>query len=264
MIKRLGFGLLLIVISCTFGCATNEEEGSYIGWYCSGDKRSDDWTCQQRTIKDGLPVDDSIAKTKAISAPSSQEGVDPEKEDLVVAGFPSQKWRQQLPTLTNTAVAIDVPGSESRRSNLKKLPPRQPEPVSRVSAYPVSANSEMHAIGEVVEENTETAIVASDKLLESDRAMPSSPSGFTVQLGAFRTESQLKSFIGENHLEDLSVSHVQTKSDDQVWHLLTWGEFETPVEALQAWEQQAVNYPKVEPWVRPLLSRQDGGERVES
>ena len=42
----------------------------------------------------------------------------------------------------------------------------------------------------------------------------------------------------------------KTKSDDQVWHLLTWGEFETPVEALQAWEQQAVNYPKVEPLVR--------------
>ncbi len=260
MIRHFGYGFLLIVISSTLGCATNDEEDSYIGWHCSGDKRNNDWTCEQRRVKNGQIVDEPIQDTKTASAVDDNR--ESEKTELVYAGIPNQSWRKQLPTLTNAKVMTGIPGE--RQNNLKALPPRQPEPVSSVVAYPLTSGSDSITASESAQTDTATVVPISDPVTDQGQVTPSTLSGFTLQLGAFKTKEQLQSFISDNSLESLSVSHIQISSDQDIWHVLTWGEFETPAEALQAWDQQVVNYPKIEPWVRPLGSLHGGGAPQES
>lgn len=259
MIRRFGYGFLLIVISSTLGCATNDDEDSYIGWHCTGDKRSDDWTCEQRRVKNGQVVDEPIQDTKTASAADDNREL--EKAELVYAGIPNQSWRKQLPTLTNARVMTGVLGKHP--NNLKALPPRQPEPVSSVVAYPLASNSDSITVGESVQVDTATVAPINEPVADQSQVTPSSLSGFTLQLGAFKTKEQLQSFISDNSLENLSVSHVQISSDQDTWHVLTWGEFETPAKALQAWDQRGANYPKVEPWVRPLSTLQTAGSSEE-
>jgi len=260
VIKLLGNGFLLLAMLCTLGCATTQDEDSYIGWHCSGDKRSDDWTCEQRKVKNGQVVDEPIQDTKTASAVDDNR--EPEKAELVYAGIPNQSWRKQLPTLTNARVMTGVPGKH--RNNLKALPPRQPEPVSSVVAYPLASDSDSITVSESAQIDTATVAAINEPVTEQDQVTPSSLSGFTLQLGAFKTKEQLQSFISDNSLKNLSVSHVQISSDQAIWHVLTWGEFETPAEALQAWGQHVVNYPKIEPWARPLSSLHGGDTPQES
>lgn len=259
MIRRFGYGFLLIVISSMLGCATNDEEDSYIGWHCSGDKRSDDWTCEQRRVKNGQVVDEPIQDTKTASAVDDNR--EQEKAELVYAGIPNQSWRKQLPTLTNARVMTGIPGKHP--NNLKALPPRQPEPVSSVVAYPLASDSDSITVSEPVQTDTATVAPINEPVTDQSQVTPSSLSGFTLQLGAFKTREQLQSFISDNSLENLSVSHAQISSDQDIWHVLTWGEFETPAKALHAWDQQEANYPKVEPWVRPLSTLQTAGSPEE-
>ena len=56
----------LFLTTTLVGCADSyrdfasepENNGEYMGWYCEGDPNDrDDWHCQQRLLKDGLPVD---------------------------------------------------------------------------------------------------------------------------------------------------------------------------------------------------------------
>ncbi|MBQ0711494.1 MAG: SPOR domain-containing protein [Porticoccus sp.] len=259
MIKHLGNGFLLLVMLCSLGCATTQDEDSYIGWHCSGDKRSDDWTCEQRKVKNGQVVDEPIQDTKTASAVDDNR--EPEKAELVYAGIPNQSWRKQLPTLTNAKVMTGTPGE--RRSNLKALPPRQPEPVSSVVAYPLASDSDSITVSEPAPRDTATVVPINEPAIDQGQVAPSSLPGFTLQLGAFKTKEQLQSFIGDNRLENLSVSHVQISSEQDIWHVLTWGEFETPAKALQAWDQQVANYPNVAPWVRPLSTLQTAGSPEE-
>lgn len=260
MIKHLGNGFLLLVMLCSLGCVTTQDEDSYIGWHCSGDKRSDDWTCEQRRVKNGQVVDEPIQDTKTASAVDDNR--EPEKAELVYAGIPNQSWRKQLPTLTNARVMTGIPGKHP--NNLKALPPRQPEPVSSVVAYPLASDSDSIAVSESAQTDTATVAPINEPVTDQSQVTPSSLSGFTLQLGAFKTSEQLQSFISDNSLENLSVSHVQLSSDQDIWHVLTWGEFETPAKALHAWDQQEANYPKIEPWVRPLSSLHGGGAPQDS
>jgi septal ring-binding cell division protein DamX len=259
VIKHLGNGFLLLVMLCSLGCTTTQDDNAYIGWHCSGDKRSDDWACEQRKVKNGQATDGSIQQIKTASAVG--ENGEPKKGKFVYAGIPNQSWRKQLPTLTNAQVMTGIPGK--RPSNLKALPPRQSEPVSSaVVAYPLASDSDSITVGESAP--TDEATVApipvapvtvtpiNDPVIDQGPVTPSPLPGFTLQLVAFKTQEQLQSFISDNRLDKLSVSQAEVLSGGGTWHVLTWGEFETRAKALQAWEQQGVNYPKIEPWARSL------------
>ncbi|MEH6466159.1 MAG: SPOR domain-containing protein [Porticoccus sp.] len=261
MIKRFGYGFLLIAISSTLGCATNDEADSYIGWHCSGDKRSDDWTCEQRMVKNGQVVDEPIKGAEGASTASSKDSREPEQAELVYAGIPSQSWRKQLPTLTNADVTPSVPGK--RASNLRALPPRQSEPVSSVVAYPLANDSDSITVSEPAQTDTATVTLISESVTDPGQVAPSSLSGYTLQLGAFKTKEQLQRFISDNSLDNLPVSRIQILFEQDIWHVLTWGKFQTPAEALQAWGQQVADYPKVEPWVRPLSTLQTADSQEE-
>jgi septal ring-binding cell division protein DamX len=261
VIKCFGYGFLLIAISSTLGCATNEED-SYIGWHCSGDQRSDDWTCEQQMVKNGQVVDEPINDAEGDLTASSKDTREPEQAEPVYTVIPHQTWRKKLPTLTNADVSPSVPGK--RASNLRAMPPRQSEPVSSVVAYPLANDSDSITVSEPEKSEAATVAPISEPVTDSSQAASSSPSGFTLQLGAFKTKEQLESFIGDNSLDRLSVSRTQILFEEDVWHVITWGRFQTHTEALKAWNNQGADFPKVKPWARPLSTLKAAGSQEEA
>ncbi len=272
LIRCVRFNLLLITALGLSSCSANKgKDDTYVDWRCSGNKRSDNWSCQPLEIKNGQPVNsgqlvnnsqlvnDSGEKTSVVSA--TAKAATPAKADAtetpkaVYVQVPRHQWRTQLPTLTAEPVIPDNIEGVGHLRKPRSLPVRQPAPVSLDSGERLrpKRNDPAHVVETAQEEKNNDAV----QLLAPEP-------GFTVQLGAFKTENQLQQFIRDNRLETLQFNHVTTHKDDAVWHLVTWGHFGTPAEARQAWSQREERYPKVESWVRPLGSLQKNGSPRES
>lgn len=235
------------------GCASQAEDDSYVGWQCSGGKRSDNWTCEQQEVKDGKPVSPAVESEK-VDVVISTEVNDielepmpkPKQAKLIYVGIPRQQWRESLPTLTAEPVISDGEEQDTLRRP-RRLPERQPDPVSLSATAPVK---QAPMTGEQKEPLSSEANPQQAAVTESNR-------GFTLQLGAFRTQVQLQAFILDHQLKALPSRQFETHRNDEVWHVITWGQFNTPAEAEQAWAKEALNYPNVQPWVRPLNTLKD-------
>ncbi len=258
--RYIGFNLLLMTTLGLSGCSVNKgHDDTYVDWHCSGSKRSDHWSCQPLEIKNGEPVKNSVEEAKVIAAAdkasASAKAGTTETPKVVYVQVSRHEWRTQLPSLTAAPVIPDNIEGADRLRKPRSLPVRQPDTVlfDRGEAPRPKLNGSALIVEKAREEKANDAV----QLLAPEL-------GFTVQLGAFKTENQLQQFIRDNRLETLQFSHFTTRKDDVVWHLVTWGRFGTPAEARQAWNQRADSYPKVESWIRPLGSLQNNGSPRES
>lgn len=263
--RCVGFNLLLITALGLSSCSANKgKDDTYVDWRCSGSKRSDNWSCQPLEIKNGQPVNNgqlvnnsgektNVASATAKAATPATAGAT-ETPKAVYVQVSRHQWRTQLPTLTVEPVIPDNIESAGRPRKPRSLPVRQPDPVSLDRDERLRpSNDPAHVVETAQEEKTNDAV----QLLAPEP-------GFTVQLGAFKSENQLQQFIRDNRLETLQFNHFTMHKDDVVWHLVTWGQFGTPAEARQAWSQREERYPKVESWIRPLGSLQNNGSPRES
>lgn len=244
--KRHYLGLMAAAGLLLSACSSQDgDDDSYVGWVCSGARNSDNWTCEMGEVRAGQPVVPKapVKTTAAASPPSDQKQSAAVTE---IAGFPSQEWRSQLPSLTSEPV-LSQTGDSSTPEPIKKLPPRVAEPLAK--ARPELKNSSRPPVEQpLVQAVTEPA----QPLHAVDVA--GAGSGYTLQLGAFSDEPQLQAFIASHKLGDLHVRTVRAFSKQQYWQVLTWGKFTSPEEARSAWNAIAERYPGVEPWVRPVSS----------
>ena len=75
---------------------------------------------------------------------------------------------------------------------------------------------------------------------------------FTVQLGSFSSELQVRKFSQKPQLHDLKMISYPTRSKGETWHALTWGEFESREAAESAWQER--QYPELNVWIRSRQS----------
>lgn len=236
---------LVMLGSLLVACASQQEEDSYMSWVCSGQKNSANWSCEMREFRNGQMV--AVAQPveeKAASVAAQTE--QPAAPIMEVAGFPSQQWRQQLPSLTNEPVLAPGESASDIRVN-KTSPPRVAEPIP--AAWQTTAKPTSSAVDQPV---VHTVADDSQPIRASD--VTGARSGYTMQLGAFSDEPQLQAFVVAHSLGNLPVRQFRSLSKDRYWQVLTWGEFDSPDEARKAWNAIAKQYPGVEPWVRAVSS----------
>ena len=240
MMNYRAMGLLLgtsLLVACA---AQDNQDEPYVGWVCDGPRNSDSWSCVMQGDNGA-----EIVATKQSQKPAAGAASAPSKTSEV-AGLPSQDWRKQLPSLTS-----NPPTQDTSRPQLKpsaKLSPRVAEPVSE--AWPELEKNSRHTMLQPVVVQAMTEPTQPVKGVDISGAR----SGYTLQLGAFADSDQLQSFISSHKLADLPVHQSQTYSRQQLWQVLTWGEFESPEEARNAWHKIAERYPGIEPWVRSVSS----------
>lgn len=236
---------LVMLGSLLAACASQQEDDSYTSWVCTGQKNSANWSCEMREFRDGQMV--AVAPpVQEKAAPAVAQKEQPSDPIMEVAGFPSQQWRQQLPSLTNEPVL--APGENASEIKVNKArPPRVAEPIP--TAWQTTAKPTSSAVDQPV---VHTIADDSQPIRASD--VTGARSGYTMQLGAFSDEPQLQAFVAAHSLANLPVRQFRSFSKEKYWQVLTWGEFESPDEARNAWNAIAKQYPGVEPWVRAVSS----------
>ena len=280
-----GFGPVwlfsLLLTACANGSSAPED--SYVGWHCSGKKHSDNWRCEQKLMNNGRPVGsieitdgktEPVVSGAVISELTAAEGHGNGERSgnddpaLLLEQPKKKKWRDQLPDMDASPEAddfIDTPRAASpKKPAVREV--RRPEPVllkgsefsgSKFKGSEFNGNklngSQLTTTGR---DNKGNAGKGKQVSPASTTAMRENLAGYTVQLGAFKEDSQLAQFIAESKLEGSNLqAHVIRTGDGALRYVLTWGQFATRREAEQQWDLQGRS--DIEIWIRSLKSLSD-------
>ena len=237
----------ICIVLCSgmlFACSSQDRDDSYVGWVCDGPRNSDDWSCEMREISDGQSVVGKLSEDREADQ-GDREQSDTGRKTAVV-GLPKQDWRKQLPSLTSEPAET---GDSDRPRRIRSKAPRVAEPLSEgwpeLQGEEPEPSDEQPVVVQTVDEPVQP--------LQSED-VSGARSGYTMQLGAFADKTQLDAFVATHHLSNLPVRNYQTFSREKHWQVLTWGEFDSPEAAREAWQRISEQYPDVAPWVRSVSS----------
>lgn len=227
------------------GCSARGD--LYWGWQCEGNPRSGEWDCEQRLLRDGLPVDES--ELNRVDIPARPVNVEPTNAAspnrlptaVVLTSMPQappSEWKQQLPDLDG---GLQAPPKKAEpyeavvdkgRPPVDTTPPPQPEPEPYRSVV-----------------NTPPAEPAPKTTGVSAQQM-----GYTLQLVALRNEKDIEQFITHQRLVEIQLTRSYIRSRGENWYVLTTGFFADRAAAERAGHELARKYPGLHYWVRSLQS----------
>lgn len=253
---------LALAASCALlaACQTGSPAGNqavdpyadtYIGWYCTGDKKADTWTCTQRRLRDGEPVDNVVlgvkqsAQKAGTGKPAVTAAAATEQGSTVADG--RREWLNSLPALNEKPASDPVgtagPDAATAGSGRDES---QTRPVPVTAFEEGSDGKDSNAPGTAGGNTSAPAFTArvepgSDEMVEG---------GFTIQLGAFSTREKREIFVTRKGLDTLKLRRFRITSQGQEWWILTYGDFRTRDEAIIAWAAESKAFQPLEVWVR--------------
>lgn len=200
---------------------------------------------------------------------------------LSVAAQPREAWTQRLPGLQEAQPVVEAVPVVLPPLQLENAagPPPEPEPVlarwadadraslaSVVKPAPAAQLPEPHPEASKIDSPSSNRVPAplprrvpaapGEHL--TDGASPEapthsaeSPGRYTVQIGAFRSEVDARTYLAEHQLDTLPVVLSRRRSGGRDYRVLTFGQFATVRQAVAAWQRVAAGR-NLDFWVRPL------------
>ncbi len=176
----------------------------------------------------------------------------------------SNRWSAGLPALS--AGGVDIPPvSTAKASNPEpRKPPPEPEPVLarwEKAAADVKAIAQRKGDARELAQDSKNVLAVPAKkrpapapgpISGSDQPGVSDRRTYTVQIGAFRSESAARAYIAQQSLGDLPTLAVHQEPRGLLqYFLVTFGSFESVGAAREAWRRSGA--PRdLDFWVRPL------------
>lgn len=203
---------------------------------------------------DTLPVDETGG---AIDDSASTEGVNTESLDLPSPGVVAASGDSDAPAAAPVPAApvltpMPEPSEVQARRDSATLPATEPPTVAASPDAPSEA-----APPPVSRSDVPASTRGADWLLAQ------SPGAFTVQLASFSTEDRLRSYLGQQK-DPSRFGWYPIERGGKRLFVVTYGQFATKTEAMQAAGALPPETGKVEPWVRPMSMVQEairGGQR---